>query len=463
MMELEQSGIFRTYVDQNPRSREHAERAKAFVPTGTSRSLLRHPPFPFYTAHAEGVYATDLDGNRRIDFNNNYTAQLHGHGHPVITAAVAEQLPHGTAYSSPGAHEFELARLLCERIPSVEQVVFNNSGTEAVMVAIRCARAHTGRNRIGLFEGAYHGSSDFVMVGGHGLPAPDDPIRLSEPQADVGGLPRAATADVVLMRYNDPEAVGEAVRLYGDELAAILVEPILGAGGVIPAEAGFLNVLREETERAGIVLICDEVISLRQTVGGAQAWYGLRPDLTTMAKIIGGGFPIGAVGGRREFMRCFDDPADGGSVANLGTFSANPISITAGLAAMRLLDEAVISDLNALGDKARAGLEECLGRHAAPAAVSGTGSLFEVHWTLEPLRDARAAQTADPTLNLLTFLGLCNRGVQLSMRGIGALSTPMTAEHCETLVNAFDETLVEIKQEGWFAETTERRSGTPMK
>ncbi len=448
-MKPEHSAAYRAYVDANPRSRAHAERAGRSIPTGTSRSLLRHAPFPFYVQQADGIRSIDLDGNQRIDFHNNYTTLIHGHGHPYVMEAIQRQLPHGTTYSAPGCQELELVELLCSRVASVEQVVFNNSGTEAVMVALRIARAHTGRNRIGKFEGGYHGSSEFVMVGGHALPPPNAPTRVSVPSPDVGGLPAAACQDVVLIRYNDCEAVREAVREHGHELAAIIVEPILGAGGVIAAEPEFLKVLREETARAGIVLICDEVISLRQALGGAQGYFGFDPDLTTMAKIIGGGFPIGAVGGRREFMRALSGPEDGGTVANLGTFSANPMSICAGLAAMTLLDEAAIGHLNALGEQARGGLAAIIAEHDLPAQVCGTGSLFQVHWTREPLRDARAAQTADGDLNLLTFLGLCNRGVQLSMRGIGALSTAMTSSDIDTLVTAFDSTVAELSAEGW--------------
>ncbi len=445
-MNIESSRPWQTYVAQNPRSRAHAQRASDYVPSGTSRSLLRHPPFPFYVERAQGVTGIDLDGNARIDFHNNYTTLVHGHGHAQVMEAVQRQLANGTTYSAPGAQEFALAEHLCGRVSSLEQVVFNNSGTEAVMVALRIARAVTGRNRIGKFEGGYHGSSDFVMVGGHGLPAPDDPVRVTTPHADVGGLPSAACADVVLMRYNDVEAVREAIACHGSELAAIIVEPIQGAGGVIAAQPAFLRVLREETRRAGIVLICDEVITLRHAVGGAQGYYGLDPDLTTMAKIIGGGFPVGAVGGRREFMRCLD--ADG-AVANLGTFSANPMTMAAGLAAMELLDEAAIAHINGLGDLTRERLAATISKHQLPAQVCGAGSLFQVHWTQLPLRDARAVETADQTLNLLSFLGLLNRGVQLSMRGIGAISTPMTVAHIDTLVNAFDDTVLELRSEGY--------------
>jgi glutamate-1-semialdehyde 2,1-aminomutase len=448
-MQLTDSAIFRRFVETNGKSQRHAERARAHVPTGTSRALLRHAPFPFYTVKGEGAYTTDLDGNRRIDFHGNYTAMIHGHADPEITAAVVARLPTGTAYSSPSVDEEALAALLCERVSSIDQVVFNNSGSEAVMVALRAARAVTGRNRIGRFEGGYHGSSDFMLTGGHHLPAIDDPMLVSTPQPDFAGLPRAACEDVVLMRYNSPEAVVEAVQRHGQELAAIIVEPMLGAGGIIPADPEFLRVLRDETRRAGIVLICDEVITLRQAVGGAQSLYQLEPDLTTMAKIIGGGFPIGAVGGKREFMRCFNEPERGGTTANLGTFSANAISVTAGLTAMRKLDASTIARLNQLGDHTRQAVAKVLTVHAPGAQVSGAGSLFQVHWTRAPLRDARAVESADQTLKLLTCLGLANRGIHISVRGMGALSTPMTEEHVALLVDALEGTLREMASEGW--------------
>jgi glutamate-1-semialdehyde 2,1-aminomutase len=446
-MTISDSAIWRAYVAANQRSATHAERARAVVPTGTSRALLCHPPFVFYIASASGVMTIDLDGNQRIDFHGNYTAQIHGHGHPRVMQAANAQLVHGTAFPAPGVQEQALAELLAQRIGAVDQVLFNNSGTEAVMVALRAARALTGRNRIGKFEGGYHGSSDFVMVGGHQLPAADDPRLFGAPHPDIGGLPAAATADVILIRFNSAAAVRAAIAAHGHELAAIIVEPVQGAGGMIPAEREFLRVLRDETRRAGIVLICDEVVTLRLATGGAQGYYGIDPDLTTMAKIIGGGFPIGALGGTREAMRVFED----GRVANLGTFSANPVSMAAGRAAMELLDEAAIADLNALGDYARQGFREVIAHHGAPAQVTGAGSLFQVHWTRAAVTDARAAESCSAELTLLAFLGLANRGVEVSMRTSGCLSTPMTRAHVDSLIAALDDTVRELACEGRFA------------
>jgi len=447
---IDTSKAFKDYARMNQKSQNHAMRARTVIPSGLSRGLLRHSPFPFYTVSGSGAWTEDLDGNRRLDVHGNYTAQIHGHAHPDIITAVNKQLPKGTAYPTPPVQEAALAELLCGRIPGVQKAVFNNSGSEAVMVAIRVARAHTGRNRIGLFEGCYHGSSDAVLVGGQGLPMPEDPVRVSRPAADMAGLPLAVTTDAVLMRYNDPQAVIEAVEQYGDELAAILLEPVLFAGGVIPAQAEFINTIREETKRRGIVMICDEVVTLRQAVGGAQAYFGIVPDLTTMGKIIGGGFPVGSVGGLNEFMCNLNAPEDGGTVANLGTFSANPISMHAGLLGMKLLDEAAIAKLNRLGKMTRNGLVASIEKHHAPAQVTGTGSLFCIHWTTTPVREARVAERASSELALLTYIGLSNRGVHTSARGVSCLSTPMEKDDIERVVMAFEDTLDELQGESWF-------------
>lgn len=442
------SPMVRAYIDANRCSQVHAERARRQIPAGASRSLLKHVPFPFYITRSGGIYATDIDGNCRIDFNNNYSSLVHGHAHPQVLAAVRDQLDQGSAYSAPGSLEAELAALLTGRVGSVDHVIFVNSGTEAVMAALRAARAYTGRNRIAKFEGGYHGWSDFVALGGHHLPAPDDDRLIGRAQADGAGLPAAATEDVILVRYNSSAAVDALIERHGAELAAVIVEPMLGSGGMIPGQPEFLAKLRAATRDAGIVLICDEVVTLRLSPGGAQALYRLEPDLTTMAKIIGGGFPIGALGGHRDIMRTYAEPEQGGRIASMGTFNANPISIRAGLAAMHLLDDAAIAHINDLGERIRRGLAALIECHRAPAQVSGLGSLFQLHWTRAPLDDARASQQADRQLALLTFIGLANRGVQLSMRCSGSVSTPMAAADIDRLLGAFDEVLGELKREG---------------
>jgi len=455
---LPASSIVRTFEANNRTSQAHAQRAQAAVPTGMSRSLLRHSPFASFTSDAKGVWTTDLDGNRRIDFHGNYAALIHGHGHPVILDAVTQQLAHGTAYSTPAGQELRLANHLKERVSSIDRVLFNNSGTEAVLVALRAARALTGRNRIAKFEGGYHGFSDFVMVGGHALPPVSSPIGVSIAQPDTAGLPLAAQQDVVLIRYNDISAVREAMRRYGHELAAVVIEPMLGSGGVIPAKPDFLAAVREETARAGVMLICDEVITLRLAYGGLQSHYGLEPDFTTMAKIIGGGFPIGAVGGRADAMSVFEDCSGDRQVFNLGTFSANPVSVTAGFAALQLLDPAAMTHLSSLGDRARDGLQAVIDRRGLRAAVTGLGSMFQLHWTDQAPTDSRGVEAADSDLKILTFLGLANRGIQTSMRGMCCLSTPMDPSHIDHLVNAFDDTVAELIEDGWSSRLLRRSS-----
>ena len=282
----------------------------------------------------------DVDGNSRTDFINNFTSLIHGHAHKDVLAAVMSQLPSGTAYASPTQGEIELAEELKRRVPSIESMMFNNSGSEAVLGAVRAARAFTGRTKIAKFEGAYHGSYDYVAVSGKSVPTSSNDADAPVATADSEGLHPSAVEDAVVMRFNSISSVERALEAHGTELAAVIVEPICGSAGMIPAEHEFMRALRRETERRGILLICDEVIALRLGIGGGQGEYGIRPDLTSMAKIIGGGFPIGAFGGRRDIMEVFAVGGKGPRALHLGTFNANPISTCAGLATLRALDAA---------------------------------------------------------------------------------------------------------------------------
>lgn len=449
-MQISESSIFRTYLEQTPRSRELFESARAHLPGGSTRMTLFHRPYPIYAAAGEGCMLRDVDGNSRIDFINNFTSLIHGHAHKDVVAAVMAQLPSGTAYASPTHGEIELAEELKRRVPSIESMMFNNSGSEAVLGAVRAARAFTGRTKIAKFEGAYHGSYDYVAVSGKSLPTSssndaDAPVAT----ADSEGLHPSAVEDAVVMRFNSIASVERALEAHGAELAAVIVEPICGSAGMIPAEPEFMRALRRETERRGILLICDEVIALRLGIGGGQGEYGIRPDLTSMAKIIGGGFPIGAFGGRRDIMEVFAVGGKGPRALHLGTFNANPVSTTAGLATLRALDAAAFERLNALGEAARTALRATLAIREIAAQVTGAGSLFQVHFTKTPINDYRSARMANADAAFLLFLGMMNRGVQLASRGMGCLSTPMQQTHVDRLVQAFDATLHELRREGW--------------
>ncbi|MFA5662584.1 aspartate aminotransferase family protein [Castellaniella sp.] len=452
MQQIEETAIYREYIRLNSESGRHARRAQQSIPAGASRTLLRFPPYPFFVRQSVGKHTFDIDGNRRIDFNNNYTSQILGHADPRIVKVVGTQMQSGSVHSSPGELEIEFAELLAARIPSVDQVVFLNSGTEAVMMALRIARAYTGRNRIAKVEGGYHGWYDPVAQGTSLIPELGDPRQVSRPQAEFAGLPQAAADDVTVFKYNDVEAVKELFATHGQDLAAVIVEPLLCSSGMIPADRAFLAAIQTEARKHGVLIICDEVVTLRLAEGGFQSVLSFEPDLTTMGKIIGGGFPVGAVGGRLEIMQTLTArPARGGAVAGMGTFSANPVSIAAGLETMRQLSGKAISDLNALGNFAMNALREQIRVHGAPAQVAGYGSLFQIHWTTLSLVDSRGANTADENLRLLCFLGLLNRGVQLSMRCGAALSLPMARTDIQVLADAFSDVLAELKKEGLFA------------
>jgi glutamate-1-semialdehyde 2,1-aminomutase len=418
------------------------ERAVKVMPGGNTRTTVYQSPHPPYAASARGAVVVDADGQERIDFINNYTSLIHGHADPDINAAVIEQLQYGTAFAMPTAHEVGLAELLVERVPSLEQVRFTNSGSEAVMMAIKAARAYTGRPKIAKFEGCYHGSYDFAEVSlgstsdnwGEG-----DPVSVAYSR----GTPQGVLDDVIVLRFNDMEMAERRITQHKDELAAVLIDPMPMRAGLIPAEPEFLQRLRELTQQFGIVLIFDEVISLRTAYGGTQSVLGVTPDLTTMAKIIGGGFPVGGFGGSQEVMSVFDPSSRYPLAPHGGTFNANPITMVAGLVAMQKLTPEEFERLKRLGAALREGLAEAMDGARVSGQVTGMGSLFHIHLHDRPLRDYRdsigtqeeQARTAE------IYRGLMRRGFVTSPGLVGCLSTPMTETEINAFVNAFADAL----------------------
>lgn len=404
-----------TYREANPRSVGLSERARRVLPGGTTRTTTFFPPFPPFQIRGEGCHIFDVDGNRRVDYLNNYTSLICGHAHPHILKAAREAAEGGTAFAAPTEYEVRLAEMICERVASVDLVRFTNSGTEATMAALRLARAYTGRSKIGRFEGSYHGTHDYTTTPGAGVPG-----MISELVVD---LP-----------YNDVEGCRRILERRGKELAAVIVEPVLGASGVIPARAEFLRFLRRATDADGSLLIFDEVQTLRLHRGGAEAIYGVRPDLSTFAKIIGGGFPVGAFGGSGEVMEIMHPVS--GDISWGGTFNGNPVTAAAGMACLEMLTDQVIAELNELGDYAVAGLNQALADGPVPGQATGMGSLFNLHPTSEPVTDVHAVNRTDPDLRRLLHLGLINRGFYLSARGTACLSTPMTKAEVDGLIAA---------------------------
>jgi glutamate-1-semialdehyde 2,1-aminomutase len=432
----------------DPRSQSRAlfERARRVIPGGTSKANLHVRPHPFYLLEGLGCRVTDVDGVERLDAINNFTALIHGHAFPPAVEAVTGQLRRGTAFSASTPEEVALAELLVERVPGLERVRFGNSGTEAVMMAIKAARSYTGRDRIAKFEGAYHGYYDDVQVSFSSRPddwGPDD-APASVPSS--GGIPKHRVLETLVLPWNDRDACERLIERHATELAAVLVDPLANRMGFIPPAEGFLTFLRQLTRARGILLIYDEVISFRVGYQGAQGRYGGEPDLTAFGKIIGGGFPIGATGGRADVMEVFDPGTRGPRIASGGTFSANPVSMTAGLATMRAMTPAAFQRLDALGARLRARLGDAFREARVPGQATGEGSLFRLLFTDRPLRSYRDVdQVAEARMERL-FRALLDAGVLLHTTGLGCLSTPMGESEVEEIATAVAQALQTVSQ-----------------
>lgn len=419
------------------RSEELYQRALRVLPGGVSRNAVSRKPHPCYVAHAEGCYVTDIEGARRIDFANNMASLIHGHAHPAIVEAVTRQLSRGTAYSFATEVEVLLAEHLCARAPGFEQIRFVNSGSEAVLCCLKAARAFTGRPKIAKVEGAYHGLYDYAEVSQTAQPAnwgaPEHPQSVPV----CAGTPPAVLEDVVVIPFNDCERAFTILDEHARELACVLVDPLPHRVGLMPANAQFLAALREWTSRNGALLVFDEVITFRSEYGGAQQWFDSRPDLTALGKMIGGGFPVGAIAGRRDVMDVLNPLAEKVRFPHSGTFSANPITMVAGLAAMELFDRDVVAKLNALGDLARRQIAETISAAQISACVTGAGSMFRIHFKPTPPRNYRESfATPAETRQLRALLDfLFAHGIALINSGTGTLSTPMTAREIDLLTD----------------------------
>ncbi len=396
------------YLEPGARSAELYERARAVMPGGNTRTTVYSAPYPAYVASASGATVTDVEGQTRLDFVNNYTALIHGHAHPRILDAVSRQLTLGTAVSFPTETEVRLAELLVDRVDSIERLRFTNSGTEAVMMAVQAARAFTGRQKVARFEGCYHGAYDY--------------------------------AEDVLLPFNQPEADGRILAEHLGELAAVLVDPLPHRPGFIDPIAGFLPRLREITRELGIVLISDEIISFRLGYAGPQERYGYQADLTTLGKIIGGGFPVGAFGGRAEIMNTFDPSRSGSHLTHGGTFNGNPVTMVAGYESMAMLTPAEFDRLAALGDRVRVGLANIIEARGLSWQVTGQASLFKLHGHPRKLVDYRSSLMTEAERSAVEkfYMAMLGEGFILTPDLCGAVSTPMTAQNIDDMIAAAD-------------------------
>lgn len=424
------------YTARTARSRVLHDEAVAVMPGGNSRTTTFFDPYAFYFQRGQGAHIWDVDGTERVDFNGNYTSLILGHANPDVVKAVQAAAENGLSFPGPTEHEVRLAEAITRRVPSVESLRFANSGTEATMNAVRLARAFTGRPKLAKFEGAFHGTHDWVMVSVTPDPKTAGNRRRPKPVAWSAGLPPAVLKHTVVLPWNDPEACEEILDKEGGQVAAVIVDPYLCNAGLVPPAEGFLERLRAVTERHGILLIFDEVISFRTAWGGAQERLGIRPDLTTFGKIIGGGLPVGAFGGRRDVMDFYDPRRGGPRISQGGTFNANPVTMAAGLATLNALTPEAYARLDAQGERLRGGISRLLANTRRKGQVTGVGSLFWLHWTTERLTDYRSTRPRDAEMPLRVFLGLLNEGILLTQRGLGACSLAMLDEDVDRFVNA---------------------------
>jgi len=389
---------------QKRTSQEIYSQAVNVLPGGVSRNTIFRKPYPSYADKASGCYVTDIDGIERIDFANNMASLIHGHAHPAIVNAVIEQLQKGTAYTMGTEAEVLLAQHLCDRVPNFDRIRFVNSGTEAVMGMIKAARAFTGRPKIAKAEGAYHGTYDFAEVSQYANPTNWGNIEKPNSVPLAYGTPKEVLDNVIIFHYNNIELTLNILDQHKEQIAAVIIDPISHRAGLMEANQDFVEALYKWTRENGALLIFDEVVTFRVGYAGAQENYAVKPDLTAMGKIIGGGFPVGAFAGREDIMKVLDPREPNLLFPHSGTFSANPITMTAGRVAMELFDKEAVTKLNELTLSARNKIEEAIKLADVPVSLTGAGSMFRIHLSAVPPTTYREAYQSKETLRVLNML-----------------------------------------------------------
>ncbi|MDG0866879.1 aspartate aminotransferase family protein [Candidatus Lucifugimonas marina] len=425
-----------TYTAANPKSASLHEKATNFMPGGDTRNSIYWDPFPLYITDGTGTTLTDVDGNKRTDFVNNMTTLILGHKPAEVTQAVAEQLDHGMSFPAPSPSVVRWAELMCERVPSLDKVRFVNTGTEATLNAIRAARAFSGNQKLVKCEGAYHGNHDAIQIS---VVPPLDKAGDAESPESVKAFPgisETAEDDIYITPFNDIVTAEKVIREHADELAAVIVEPVNGQCGMVPGKPEFLEGLRRITDELGIILIFDEVIAFRIAYGGAQDYYGVTPDLTCFGKVVGGGMPVGAFGGREDIMSMWDPSGGGATVQHAGTFNGNPMTAAAGVATLENLTPEKYEYLDNLGESLRTKLRALFAELEVPMGVTGVASLFALQFTPTEVVDYRTFATNDKNMLNIMFIGLLNEGFLMSNRCAGNVSTVHTEDDVDAFVTA---------------------------
>jgi len=432
---------------ESSRSAELYRRALKILPGGVSRNTVLRSPHPAYASHATGCRVTDIEGVERIDFANNMASLIHGHADPEIVAAVIEQVKRGSAFTMASEIEIEYAEHLCSRSKSLEYLRFVNSGTEAVMGMIKASRAFTGRPKIAKVEGAYHGQYDFAEVSQTSNPTnwghPDEPQSVQVAH----GTPATVLQSVVVIPFNNTERAIAILDKNKDQIACVIIDPMPHRVGMISADPSYMHALREWTENNGALLVFDEVITFRTEYGGAQERYRVRPDLTALGKIIGGGFPVGAIAGNTEVMEVMNPLSPETRFPHSGTFSANPVTMAAGLTAMRKFDKQAVARLNHLALRAVEGIRAAFKATGVPGCVTGSGSIFRVHFKAKPPTNRREAyRTTHEDRCLAVMLDhLFDAGFLMINTCSATLSTAMGEEEIDALVGAMADGFAKLK------------------
>jgi glutamate-1-semialdehyde 2,1-aminomutase len=419
------------YMEKFPVSRKHHEQLINYIPGGATRSLSYFKPYPIHIDYGQGAYVYTHEGHKLLDVTNAYGAIVHGHGDPDVVDAVQRGISKGSQYSTPTQGQYKLAKLLCERIPGFDRVRFVNSGTEATLFALRTARAFTGKDKILKMTGGFHGTHDCVAAS-------------TKKNVITAGIPKGMTQDVLEVPFNDFDALERAVKENAAELAVVIMEPFLGAGGVVLPEPGYLEHARKVTSDNGVLLFFDEIFSYRVNTGGCQKLYGVTPDLTTVGKVVGGGLPIGVFGGKAEIMNIFCHENTEKPLYHSGTFNGYETVMQAGYAALSKYDEAAVAGINKLGDQMQQGLLKSFRSNGLNIQSNQIGSLLNLHFVNQKITRAEQVQASVEELHGLMHLALLNRGVFTIPRGLFILSTVMTESEIDGLVDKIDDTLKEL-------------------
>lgn len=432
------------FNSMTPKGLELYNVAKRFLPGGETRSAVNMYPHPMYIESAQGTIIRDVDGNEFKDFINNYTSMIHGHCHPEIEEKVIAAMKKGSGITAVLPEQVELSKALCERVPGVDMVRFCNSGTEATMFAVRAARAITGKDKVIKMEGGYHGTYDSFEYNFAPPLLENGQLYHSKPIPDSGGIPYKVGEDVIFAPFNNLEIIEKELKDHNEEIACVIVEPLLGSAGFIVPNEGYLKGLRELTKKYNTLLIFDEVQSLRLSDGGVQKIEGIIPDLTAMGKIIGGGLPVGAVGGPKEIMNAFS----GGFEAKLthsGTFNGARPVMAGGLQSIKMFDQKAADRINAMGDRLAVGITSAIDKYAIPASVSHWGSLLHVHFVEKRPTNYQESVSPNKMYNKFFHLAMVNRGLYVAPRGSWALSTVMTDEDIDFAIKVVNEVFTEMK------------------